>query len=316
MKRWGFLFPGQGSQAIGMGQAFADAFPIAQETFAEAEDALGYSLSTLCFEGPKERLRQTEYTQPAVLTVSVAVERVLRQQYGSLRPVMVAGHSLGEFSALVAAGALTLPDAVRVVRERGRLMQEAVPDGVGAMAAVVGLPLEDVQTICQQAAEDEICVPANINSPQQIVISGHQAAVERARSLVREHGKRAISLEVSAPFHCPLMQPAADGLAKVLDTIDIKDPTFPVVSNVDAQPYQSADVVRQRLFSQVTSPVRWVDSIHTMNEAGITHYLELGHGRVLSGLLRRISKERPSLPVGQPKDLEKLSEWLDTSAST
>jgi [acyl-carrier-protein] S-malonyltransferase len=251
-----FLFPGQGSQAVGMGKELAEKYPIAQQSFDEADDALGYKLSQLCFEGPEEKLRMTEITQPAILTASVAAWRVLKEK--GLTPSFVAGHSLGEYSAHVAAGTITFADAVRTVRNRGKYMQEAVPVGVGAMAAILGMDLEKVTAVCSDASQGEVCEPANINSPDQIVISGHASAVERATKLADERGaKRAKLLPVSAPFHCSLMKPAQDRLAKDLRSIKFQVPSIPIVCNVDAAPVEDADRSRDALLRQVTGSVKW-----------------------------------------------------------
>ena len=287
-----FLFPGQGSQAVGMGKELAALYPVARQTFDEADSALGYKLSQLCFEGPEEKLRLTEITQPAILTMSVAAQRVLREK--GVSPKFVAGHSLGEYSAHVAAGSLDFADAVRTVRNRGKYMQEAVPVGQGAMAAVLGMPLAEVERICKQAAQDDICSPANINSPEQIVISGSKPAVERAAELAKAGGaKRAIMLPVSAPFHCSLMQPAQDRLGKDLQDLTFHRPQLPLVKNVDGELTQDSEVARQALVSQVTGAVQWVKSMQTLIAQGVEFFIEVGPGKVLCGLLRQIDRSKP-----------------------
>src|SRR3954465_3943872 len=255
MQKLAFIFPGQGSQAVGMGKELSEKFPIAKQTFEEADDALGYKISDLCFNGPEEKLKLTEITQPAILTVSVAVFRVLNEK--GLKAAIVAGHSLGEYSAHVAAGTLSFADAVRTVRNRGKYMQAAVPIGVGAMAAILGLPIEQLQTVCLDAAQGEVVSPANINSPDQIVISGSAAAVQRAADLAKERGaKRAIMLQVSAPLHCALMQPAQDALAKDLIALNFSAPQPAVVRNIDGLPTSSPDEARTALVHQVTGAVQ------------------------------------------------------------
>ena len=286
-----FLFPGQGSQAVGMGKELAALYPVARQTFDEADSALGYKLSQLCFEGPEEKLRLTEITQPAILTMSVAAQRVLREK--GVSPRFVAGHSLGEYSAHVAAGSLDFADAVRTVRNRGKYMQEAVPVGQGAMAAVLGMPLAEVERICKQAAQDDICSPANINSPEQIVISGSKPAVERAAELAKAGGaKRAIMLPVSAPFHCALMQPAQDRLGKDLQDLTFHRLQLPLVKNVDGEITQDSEAARQALVSQVTGAVQWVKSMQTLIAQGAELFIEVGPGKVLCGLLRQIDRSK------------------------
>lgn len=290
MSEIAFLFPGQGSQAPGMGRELAESFSTAREVFAEADAALGFPLSRLCFEGPAEELQLTANTQPAILAVSIAAARVLKEK--GIRPGYVAGHSLGEYSALVAAGSLELADALRLVRKRGKYMQEAVPVGQGAMAALLGLDAATVEEVCREAAGNEVVSPANLNSPAQIVIAGHRNAVERAVKLAKGRGaKRAIMLNVSAPFHCSLMKPAADRLAADLDNVTIRDPRVPVVNNVDAAVIRSAEAARDGLKRQVTSPVRWTDSMLVLRKAEIGLFIEAGPGKVLSGLMRQIDRE-------------------------
>ena len=299
-----FLFPGQGSQAVGMGKELAALYPVARQTFDEADSALGHKLSQLCFEGPEEKLRLTEITQPAILTMSVAAQRVLREK--GVSPRFVAGHSLGEYSAHVAAGSLDFADAVRTVRNRGKYMQEAVPVGQGAMAAVLGMPLAEVERICKQAAQDDICSPANINSPEQIVISGSKPAVERAAELAKAGGaKRAIMLPVSAPFHCALMQPAQDRLGKDLQDLTFHRPQLPLVKNVDGELTQDSDVAHQALVSQVTGAVQWVRSMQTLIAQGVELFIEVGPGKVLCGLLRQIDRSKPFANVEDEASLAK-----------
>jgi [acyl-carrier-protein] S-malonyltransferase len=299
-----FLFPGQGSQAVGMGKELADNYPVARRTFEEADEALGYRLSALCFEGPEEQLKLTEITQPAILTASVAAWRVLQEK--GLKPDFVAGHSLGEYSAHVAAGTLTFADAVRTVRNRGKYMQEAVPVGVGAMAAILGMPLDKVSEIASDAAQREVCQAANINSPEQIVISGNAGAVERAIKLATERGaKKAVSLPVSAPFHCALMQPAQDRLAADLDALSFKNPSCTVVCNVDAAVVDSAEASRAALIRQVTGTVRWEPSVRLLIDQGTSLFIEVGPGKVLWGLMRQIDRSKTCLTVGDEASLQK-----------
>jgi [acyl-carrier-protein] S-malonyltransferase len=299
-----FLFPGQGSQAVGMGKELSDNHSVARRTFEEADEALGYKLSQLCFEGPEEKLKMTEITQPAILTASVAAWRVLQEK--GLKPDFVAGHSLGEYSAHVAAGTLTFADAVRTVRNRGMYMQEAVPIGVGAMAAILGMPLERVIEISNEAALGEVCQVANINSPEQIVISGNAGAVDRAINLAHQRGaKKAVSLPVSAPFHCSLMQPAQDRLAQDLDALRFQNPSCPVVCNIDAAPVDSAEAARQALIRQVTGTVKWEPSVRLLIENGVGLFIEVGPGKVLWGLMRQIDRSKTCLTVGDEPSLQK-----------
>ena len=299
-----FLFPGQGSQAVGMGKELSDNYEVARRTFEEADEALGYKLSQLCFEGPEEKLKLTEITQPAILTASIAAWRVLQEK--GLRPDFVAGHSLGEYSAHVAAGTLTFADAVRTVRNRGKYMQEAVPVGVGAMAAILGMPLEKVVEVARDAAQGEVCQAANINSPEQIVISGNAAAVGRAIQLATERGaKKAVSLPVSAPFHCALMQPAQDRLAADLAALQFQNPSCPVVCNVDAAVVTSAEAARDALIRQVTGAVRWEPSVRLLIDKGASLFVEVGPGKVLWGLMRQIDRSKTCLTVGDEASLQK-----------
>jgi len=289
-----------------MGKELAEKYSVARETFAEADSALGYSLSQLCFEGPEDKLKLTEITQPAILTVSVAAQRVLAGK--GIQPQYVAGHSLGEYSAHVAVGTLSFADAVRTVAKRGKYMQEAVPVGVGAMAAILALALEPLEAACRQAAQETggTVSPANINSPDQIVISGSKDAVERAAALAKEKGaKRAVMLPVSAPFHCSLMQPAQDRLALDLRALRFSAPRVPVVTNVDARPIQDSEQARDALIRQVTGAVQWVRSIQALIDAGIQSFIEVGPGKVLTGLLRQIDRSKTGLNVENEESLQK-----------
>ncbi len=302
-----FLFPGQGSQSVGMGKELAERYPIAQQTFDEADEALGFKLSRLCFDGPEEQLRLTENTQPAILTASVAAWRVLDEK--GLKPSFVAGHSLGEYSAHVAAGTLNFADAARTVRNRGKYMQEAVPVGAGAMAAVLGMDLEKVTAVCRDAAQGEVCEPANLNSPEQIVISGDAAAVGRATKLADERGaKRAMILPVSAPFHCSLMKPAQDRLAADLRSLTFRKPAVPVACNVDAVMIDDADSTRDALVRQVTGAVKWHPSMRLLMEKGVRTFVEVGPGKVLCGLMRQIDRAMTCLNVGDEVSLRKTLE--------
>jgi [acyl-carrier-protein] S-malonyltransferase len=299
-----FLFPGQGSQAVGMGKELADNYAVARQTFEEADAVLGYGLSRICFEGPEEKLKLTEITQPAILTASVAAWRVLQEK--GLKPDFVAGHSLGEYSAHVAAGTLTFADAVKTVRKRGKYMQEAVPVGVGAMAAILGLPLDKVSEIARDAARGEVCQAANINSPEQIVISGNAGAVERAIQLATERGaKKAVSLPVSAPFHCALMQLAQDRLATDLEGLSIENPSCPVICNVDAAAITTGEASRKALVRQVTGAVKWEPSVRLLIEKGVSLFIEVGPGKVLWGLMRQIDRSQTCLTVGDEASLQK-----------
>ena len=296
------LFPGQGSQAVGMGKAFADQFPVCAQAFAEADAALGESLSCLIFNGPAEQLTLTANTQPAILTMSVAVWRLLSDR--GLSPAFVAGHSLGEYSAHVAAGTLAFTDAVRLVRNRGRYMQEAVPVGHGAMAAILGLDEAGVNQACQEAAQGDVVSAANLNSPGQIVIAGSAAAVARANERAKALGaKRAILLPVSAPFHCALMKPAEDRLAPELRAAASHDPRVPVIANVDAEPKRPAAASIEALIRQVSSPVRWENVVQRLASEGVTRYVEVGPGKVLSGLVKKIVPGATILNVEGPDDL-------------
>ncbi|PYS78597.1 MAG: [acyl-carrier-protein] S-malonyltransferase [Acidobacteria bacterium] len=300
-----FIFPGQGSQAPGMGRDLAEKYPAAREVFEEADDALGFALSRLCFDGPAEELQLTENTQPAILAASVAALRAAEAE-GLPRPDFVAGHSLGEYSALVAAGALTLGDAVQTVHKRGRYMQEAVPAGAGAMAAILGADIESVEAACAEARQgEEVCSPANINSPGQVVIAGSAAAVERAIPLLKARGaKRAVQLKVSAPFHCALMLPAQERLAADLERVEFKDLRVPLVSNVDARVVRAGTQARDSLVRQVSSPVRWRESVELLAREGVETFIEIGPGKVLSGLVRHTAPQARCLNVKDGASLE------------
>ena len=299
-----FVFPGQGSQTVGMGQALCDEFAEARAVFEEAEDALGLGLRELCFRGPEADLNRTEFTQPAILTVSVAALRVLEHR-GGLKPAWVAGHSLGEYSALVCAGAFGLAEAVTVVRERGRLMQEAVPEGQGGMAAVLGLAAAAVREVCDEVADGEVLAPANLNGGGQVVVSGARAAVQRAAQLARDRGaRRVVELAVSAPFHCALMRPAAEGLRDVLERVEVRPLSVGVVTNVEAALNSDPRRVKPLLVEQVVAPVRWEESVEALKELGCECAVELGPGKVLSGLIRRIDRQMKNLNLEQPGDLD------------
>jgi [acyl-carrier-protein] S-malonyltransferase len=306
-----FLFPGQGSQRPGMGRALAAASPESKAVFEEADAALGFPLSRLCFEGPEDELRLTENAQPAILTASVAALRAL--EASGLRPDWVAGHSLGEYSALVAASSLGFFEAVRTVRRRGQYMQEAVPVGEGAMAAIVGLDLDAIEGACREAAQGEVVSPANINSREQVVIAGHAAAVLRAAERCQAAGaRRALPLPVSAPFHCALMMPAQERLAVDLSALDFRDPRVPLVNNVDARVIRTAAECRDGLVRQVSAPVRWRESVERLVEEGVTAFVEVGPGTVLTGLVRKIATGATVVAVGDPESqsaaLQRLSE--------
>ena len=309
MGKIAYIFPGQGSQAVGMGKVLFDNFAPAREVFDQADEALGFSLSEMCFSGSEADLALTANTQPAILTTSVAAFRAMMSA-GYPDPAFVAGHSLGEYSALVAAGVLEFADAVRTVRKRGTYMQEAVPVGVGAMAAILGLDVESIEAGCAEAAHGQVCSPANINSPGQVVIAGNTEAVDRACEILKEHGaKRAIKLNVSAPFHCGLMMPAQERLAVDLAGLQYSDFAFPIVHNVDAAVNDAAAAVCDKLTRQVSSPVKWMQSVGTLTSNGVEKFIEIGPGKVLSGLVRQINRE---LVYANVEDQASLSNTLET----
>jgi len=303
-----FVFPGQGAQVIGMGRELAEAYPAARDVFAEVDEALGEKLSDLIWNGDIETLTLTQNAQPALMATSMAAFRALEAEgFGIKDADFVAGHSLGEYSALCAAGALGLSDTARLLRLRGQAMQEAVPVGQGAMAAILGLDFATVDQIARDAAEGEVCQAANDNDPAQVVISGHKAAVERAAALAKERGaKRALMLPVSAPFHSALMQPAAAVMAEALAAVEIAAPAVPLVANVRAEPVSDPGVIRRLLVEQVTGSVRWRESVAFMAGAGVTEFWEIGAGKALSGMIRRIAKDAVTKNIGTPADIQAL----------
>lgn len=306
MKSIAFIFPGQGSQYVGMGKELCENFKVAKQVFEEADDCLHLSISKLCFEGPEEALKLTENTQPAVLTMSIATFKVLQSENG-LTAQFTAGHSLGEYSALVASGALTFSEAVKIVHLRGKFMQEAVPVGEGAMAAVLGMEREQVEKVCEKVSSGEVLTPANFNCPGQIVIAGHAKAVVRAIERVKQEGKKAMLLPVSAPFHSPLMKPAGERLKKALEEIPVSDLKIPVVTNVEAEVNASKDRVKELLVAQVSSPVRWEESMRKMIERGVEQVWEIGPGKVLSGLMKRIDSRVEAKNLEDLQTLNKIS---------
>ena len=302
-----FVFPGQGSQYAGMGKDVAEKYPVARRVFDDIDAALGISISTLCFEGPDEDLKLTENTQPAILAVSSAIHAVLEDR-GATRRDIVAGHSLGEYSAIVSVGGLTPAEAATIVRARGRFMQEAVPVGAGAMAAILGPTVDEAKEICDEASQGDVVSVANINAPGQIVIAGTKSAVERAIDIAKKRGRRALPLPVSAPFHCELMKPAEERLRPVLEDANLKDLWFSVVSNVDASPIGTATAVRNALLRQVASPVRWVESVQLMISMGVRRFVEVGPGKVLTGLIKRIDSSVELINVSDVASLEAFVE--------
>lgn len=304
MAKTAYIFPGQGSQAVGMGKDLYDNYSVSREVFDEADDALSFKLSEMCFAGTAEDLALTANTQPAILTSSIAAFRAMEAE-GFQLPDYVAGHSLGEYSALVAAGAISFADAVKTVRNRGTYMQEAVPVGIGAMAAILGLDLNAVEAGCAEAAEGQVCSPANINSPSQIVIAGNAEAVDRACEILKAKGaKRAIKLNVSAPFHCALMMPAQEKLATDLENISYQDLRFPIIHNVNAEANQSGAKVKESLTKQVSSPVRWLQTIEFLVSNGVETFIEVGTGKVLSGLVKQINRDVRCLNVEDQESLK------------
>jgi [acyl-carrier-protein] S-malonyltransferase len=307
-----FVFPGQGSQYAGMGRDVAEKYPAARRVFDDIDTALGFSISALCFDGPEEQLKLTENTQPAILAVSSALHAVL-EEHGATRRDLVAGHSLGEYSAIVSVGGLTPADAAKLVRARGQFMQQAVPVGTGGMAALIGPSVEDVRAICEEAAQGEVVSVANINAPGQVVIAGTKSAIERAIDVAKQRGvRRALPLPVSAPFHCALMEPAADRLEPLLDAANFHDLWVALISNVDASPIGTATAVRNALLRQVASPVRWVESVQRMVSMGVKRFVEVGPGNVLTGLIKRID---PNVELINVSDVPTLEAFLEKQAS-
>lgn len=314
--KYAMIFPGQGAQRPGMGKDIYERYVSAKRIFDEADDALGFSLSSIIFDGTPEELAHTAITQPAILTVSVAIFRALEQEIGTaLMPECMAGHSLGEYTALVAADAISLADGVRLVHKRGALMQEAVPLGLGSMAAIIGLELSDVSAICAEAAQGEICQAANINAPTQIVISGHTDAVNRAVALIgQKFTAKVVPLRVSAPFHCSLMRPVADELKEAFKSIEWHEPKFPIVANATARQVNKIPAIRQALYDQTFSPVMWSQSVLEMQHSGIEGYIELGPGSVLSGMIRKICKGNRPYAVSNSEELLAAAKYLTEEA--
>lgn len=312
MSSYALVFPGQGAQEVGMGRDFYESYPSARKVFEEADSALGFALSEIIFSGPEDELKKTALTQPAILTVSLAILAALRSDKGiSLSPAFVAGHSLGEYTALAAAGAISVADAVRLVHLRGSKMQEAVPLGKGAMVAVLGLDVDVVRDICSRACSHGVCEMANYNAPGQIVISGEASAVDVAAQMAKEAGaSKVIPLKVSAPFHCSLMRPVADALREAFGSVSWSAPSFPLVSNVDAQPRRDIEDIKGRLLEQTYSPVLWLDSVKTMVDAGVQRFVEIGPGNVLTGLVKRCVKGVKGISLSKVQDLDGLLDFI------
>ena len=310
--KYAVVFPGQASQYVGMGKELAEKFEIVDKTLSEADEALGIPIKKLCFEGPEDELKKTYNTQPAIMAVSIAFWRLLEELRLGIKPSFFAGHSLGEYTALVASSSLNFADALRLVRKRGEWMQEAVPIGVGAMGAIIGLPLEVVENICSEASEGEVLTCANINSPKQIVVSGHRSAVERALKMAKERGaKKVVELKVSAPFHCELMRSVGDKLFEEFQKVEFKDAEIPIISNVDAEPTVRAEDIKRKLKEQTFSPVRWVESVQKMIFEGVEAFIEVGPGKVLSGLIRSIDRKVKILRIEDEKTLKETLDFLE-----
>lgn len=314
---YAIIFPGQGAQKPGMGRVFCDKYKSSAEVFARADEALGFKLSNIIFEGTEEELSKTAITQPAILTTSIAIFRAAQEKFeGKLLPICMAGHSLGEYTALVASGVLSLEEGVKLVHLRGQLMQEAVPIGVGKMTAIVGIQLDEVMAVCKQAEEGQVCSAANVNQPEQIVISGHTEAVERAEKLIKaRQGTRIIPLRVSAPFHCSLMRPVAERLKEEFEKLKWNAPSCPIVSNAEAKLMNNADEIKKALYEQTFSPVLWVQDVLKMQEAGAEHYIEMGPGSVLSGLVRKILKGNRPFAVSMPEEIDVAFETVQESGA-
>lgn len=311
MKKFAMVFPGQGSQSVAMLAELAEQFPLVEQTFKEASEVLGYDLWQLTQQGPAEELNKTWRTQPALLAASVAIYRVWQQQYPQLKPALMAGHSLGEYSALVCAGVLNFQDAIQLVELRGKLMQQAVPEGTGAMYAIIGLDNDSIIKACEQSAEGEVVSAVNFNSPGQVVIAGNKAAVERAAAACKEAGaKRALPLAVSVPSHCALMKPAADQLAVSLDSVAFKTPVIPVINNVDVKAECESESIRQALVRQLYSPVRWTETVEKMNAQGIEYLVEVGPGKVLMGLTKRICDNLQATAVNDSASFAAIEQLL------
>lgn len=310
--KYAIVFPGQASQYVGMGRELAEKYPIVDKTLDEADEALGLPIKKLCFEGPEEELTKTYNTQPAIMAVSIAFWRLLKEIKPKIKPAFFAGHSLGEYTALVASSVLEFPDAIRLVRKRGEWMQEAVPLGVGSMGAIMGLSVEEVERICSEVAFGEVLSCANINSPSQIVVSGHKSAVERALNLAKERGaKKVVELNVSAPFHCELMRVVGDKLWEEFQKLQFKDAEVPIVANVDAEPTTKSEEIKVKLRNQTFSPVKWADSVLRMIQEGVEVFIEVGPGKVLSGLIRSIDKNVKLFRVEDEKTLKETLDFLE-----